>query len=60
MALRATIPTLNPNETMNLFHSILASVPAPSVPEVSTTSFLVAGGLLGVIAVTRFLRRGKK
>ena len=45
---------------MNLFHSILASIPAPSVPEVSTTSFLVAGGLLGVIAVTRFLRRGKK
>jgi hypothetical protein len=43
---------------MNLFHSILAST--PSVPEVSTTSFLVAGGLLGVIAVTRFLRRGKK
>ena len=44
---------------MNLFHSILASIPS-SVPEVSTTSFLVAGGLLGVIAVTRFLRRGKK
>ncbi|MEY3608095.1 MAG: hypothetical protein RLZZ447_883 [Verrucomicrobiota bacterium] len=40
-------------------HSILATT-LVQVPEVSTTSFLVAGGLLTVIAVTRFLRRGRK
>ncbi|MFZ9748218.1 MAG: hypothetical protein ACO3G4_16495 [Opitutaceae bacterium] len=43
---------------MNLIHLFLAT--ANPVPEVSTTSFLVAGGLLTVIAVTRFLRRERK
>ncbi len=44
---------------MFLIPAFLASQ-GPSVPEVSTTSFLVAGGLLTVIAVTRFLRRERK
>ena len=43
---------------MFLIPSFLAS--QLPVPEVSTTSFLVAGGLLTVIAVTRFLRRERK
>lgn len=45
---------------MFLIPCFLASQGSPNVPEVSTTSFLVAGGLLTVIAVTRFLRRERK